>query len=398
MREWADTCFNRLLRYIRERAYGGYDPFDGLNSRILKLLLIDRVRPLARIAQQIVKRSPFNLRPLFLVPKKQNPKSLALCLSALCHHPNSDSYTAEAVRLTDKLIATRSPGWDPPCWGYNFRWESRLFSLPAFSPNAICTVFAGEALLDAWLGFGLGKCREMAEGAAEFLITHLNVTEHESGRCFSYTTIDHSATHNVNLLVSAFLARAAEELERPQLLENLQLHIDFTLAHQRQDGSWPYGEDPGNEWVDGIHQGFNLLALESLRRFSSSRIDDLDRALKLGFRYYLENLFGDDYLPKYYDQRTYPLDSHTFAVALITLARLSHLDDRAEQAAEKVLNHGRNLLWLERKGLFAYRKHRYYRIRTPFMRWSQCWMLYALAEYLHGPQTDRTDLSLPAVQ
>ncbi len=387
MREWADNCFHRLLHSIRKHGYGGYDPYDGLNSRILKLLLIDRVRPLARIAQQIVKRCPLNLRPLFLVPKSRNPKGLALCLSALCRHPNSEGHSAEAASLAEKLIATRSPGWDLHSWGYNFRWESRLFSLPAYSPNAVCTVFAGEAMLDAWSRHGLDLCKEAAEGAADFLIKHLNIHEHESGRCFSYTTIDNSAVHNVNLLVSAFLARAADALKKTELIENLQQHIAFTIAHQRPDGAWPYGEDPGNSWVDGIHQGFNLLALESFRRFSADGIDLVDRALRLGFRYYLDNLFDDNGMLKYFDHGTYPLDTHNFAVALTTLTRLSHLDSRAEQMAAKVLKHAREFLWLERKGLFAYRKHRHYKVRTPFMRWSECWMLYALAEYLQGTES-----------
>jgi hypothetical protein len=381
MLDWAESCFNRLLDNVAARGYSGNDPYDGLNSHLLRFFRLDRLRPLARAAQQAILRSLLNLRPLLLVPRGRNPKGLALCLSALCRAPENAGCVAEAHRLASMLIESRSPDWELPCWGYNFRWESRLFSLPAHSPNAVATVFAGHALLDAWLRFGLEECRLAAQGAADFLRSHLKVTKTDSGDCFSYTTLDSSKVHNVNLLVSAYLARSAKALGKPESAAGLERHIAFTLSRRRPDGSWPYGEEHGGGWVDGIHQGFNLIALEEYRRSSGPGASELDDVIAESLRYYIENLFTPSGIPKYFSGRLYPLDVHNFAVALITLRRLSKYEERADDLAGKVLEHARKLLWMEKKGLFAYRRHRIGTSRTPFMRWGQCWMLLALAEF-----------------
>ena len=382
MENWAGHCYERLLDGIVSNNFSGYDPFDGLNSRVVRCLAFDRIRPLARAIQQGIKHLPFNIRPLLLVPKGCNPKGLALCLSALSRNPNKPRSAELASGLVEQLLELRSPGWEQPCWGYNFRWESKLFSLPAFSPNAIATVFAGEAMLDAAETFGIEGCLEAASGTADFLINNLNISEAENGRCFSYTTLDRSVTHNVNLFVASFLFRAASALKRPELTESLEEHVALTLSHQSDDGAWPYGQDRGNAWVDGIHQGFNLMALSAIEHYAPVALVGVSESIGNGLRFYIDKLVTDDGLPRYFDTSTYPLDVHSFAVGIVVLKRLAPLDGRAEELAAKMLEHARDLLWLEKKGFFAYRKHRWGRDRTVFMRWGQCWMLYALAEYL----------------
>jgi hypothetical protein len=74
MLDWAESCFNRLLDNVAARGYSGHDPYDGLNSHLLRFFRLDRLRPLARAAQQAILRSLLNLRPLLLVPRGRNPK------------------------------------------------------------------------------------------------------------------------------------------------------------------------------------------------------------------------------------------------------------------------------------------------------------------------------------
>ncbi len=50
--------------------------------------------------------------------------------------------------------------------------------------------------------------------------------------------------------------------------------------------------------------------------------------------------------------------------------------------ADKVLN------WTianmqDKKGYFYYQKYRFYKIKIPYIRWSQAWMFYALTTYLN---------------
>ena len=156
-----------------------------------------------------MKRSPLNLRHIFLVPKGENPKGLAVFCSALFILSetglvkNDDSI----LHLLSRLVDLKSPNSPYYCWGYNFDWQSRQFFLPKFDPNIICTTFAGNALIDAYDKFGDSKYLDMAISAGNFLLKGLNITKNNGEICFSYTPHDWGQVHNANLLGAAFLAR-----------------------------------------------------------------------------------------------------------------------------------------------------------------------------------------------
>ena len=57
-----------LWKHCRAQGLAGYDPYDGLNSRLFQSLPLKQSRA-ARLAWiQFHKRSPVNLRPLVSVP------------------------------------------------------------------------------------------------------------------------------------------------------------------------------------------------------------------------------------------------------------------------------------------------------------------------------------------
>src|SRR6267378_5226664 len=77
-----ERAFQSLLRYCRNESWLGYDPYDGLTSPLARVFPFNH--KLGRIAlTQMVKRSPFNLRPALLIAKELNPKGLALAARAL---------------------------------------------------------------------------------------------------------------------------------------------------------------------------------------------------------------------------------------------------------------------------------------------------------------------------
>src|SRR3989449_11342193 len=72
----------KLLAYCRANGWAGYDPYDALNSRVFATLPFLNSRLTRLVFTQAFKLSPINLRRLLLVPKTQNPKAIALFLSA----------------------------------------------------------------------------------------------------------------------------------------------------------------------------------------------------------------------------------------------------------------------------------------------------------------------------
>lgn len=108
---------------------------------------------------------------------------------------------------------------------------------------------------------------------------------------------------------------------------------------------------------------------------------DSEPALQRGYEFWRERFFLADGWPKYYHDALYPADAHAAATAIITLLELQQLDRGALSLAEKIAAWVLNNLRASR-GFFYYQRRRFYTVHTPYMRWTQGWMLYALARLL----------------
>ena len=147
-----DHTVSALLEYCRREGWSGYDPCDALNSRLFSATPF-RHSKLCRLAfTQVLEQLPFNLRPLLLISKEQNPKALALFLSASLKLskrkvPGTETLVGEMVSRLEALRSKGTPYW---CWGYSFPWQTRTVIVPRGAPNLVCTAFVAEALLDAY--------------------------------------------------------------------------------------------------------------------------------------------------------------------------------------------------------------------------------------------------------
>jgi hypothetical protein len=105
------SILQRLIFLIEKECFAGYDPYDALNSPVLRGLSCGN--KYLRIAfTQGLKRLPFNLRPLFLVPKDYNPKGLGLFLwgyAKLYKREKNAEYLAQIEKLLDLLEGAKRP-------------------------------------------------------------------------------------------------------------------------------------------------------------------------------------------------------------------------------------------------------------------------------------------------
>ncbi len=367
-----------LLNYCRRNHWAGFDPFDGLNSRVFAALPFLHHWISRLVFIQAMKRSPWNFRPLFLVPREENPKGLAVFCSALCTLSGTGFAALEddIRHLLRRLIELRSKDRPHFCWGYNFDWQSRQFFLPKFVPNIICTTFAGNALLDAWEKFGDTTHLDMAVSAGNFLLEGLNIATTDDGICFSYTPLDQGRVHNANLLGAAYLARLYSVTKERKFLEPAERAVRYSTRRQSGDGSWAYGEDRTQGWIDHFHTGYNLVALKRFSEYSGN--EDVLENIRRGFRFYRANLFTDEGLPKYYHDRLYPIDIHAIAYSIITLVEFESLDKGNIDLGNRIFAWALKEMRSE-EGYFFYQKKRLYTNRIPYMRWSQAWMLLAFA-------------------
>lgn len=373
----------KLFDYCHQNDWAGYDPYDALNSRILEFLPFLNFRISRLVLTQLLKRCPVNFRPLLLIPKTHNPKALALFLMSFIKLSKLGLFGEEDLiaKMIDKIIAHRSQDSSYWCWGYSFPWQTRTIMVPRGSPNLVCTVFVANALLDAYELNREDDCLKMAISAAEYILNELYWTKDDATGCFAYPlSSSRTPVHNANFLGAALLCRIYKQSGEKRFLEPALTVARYSVSKQNDDGSWDYGESSTQCWVDNFHTGYNLCALRSISQYAET--PEFDSHIRRGFEFYRGHFFRDDGVPKYFHNRTFPIDMHSVAQSIITLLTFKDLDENNVSFAFTVLKWAMTHMWDER-GCFYYQVLPIGTNRISYMRWSQAWMLVALSSLLN---------------
>lgn len=375
-----ESILDAVENYIKKEDYKGWDPHDALNSPLLNFFSIKRRIP-SLIITQFLKRFPFNLRPILRIPKSHNPKGMALLIEAyiLKHKIYSDKDSLQKAKwLAEWLVKNYSKGYSGVCWGYPFAWANRKFFAPKWTPNIVATVFCANALLNFYKLTEKENYLNSVKSTCDFIIQDLYKTKKDGSTCFSYTPIDKTCIHNANMLGSSLLAKVGNITDNGEYKEYAIKTMKFSINAQSSDGSWFYGDDKNQKWIDSFHSGYNLVALSSF--IKDTGLTELKEVLTKGYNFYKGNFFFSDGTVKYYHNRIYPLDSHAFAHAVICLDELSYLENSSE-LIERIVRKLISFFWSE-KGYFYYKKNNFSTVKIPYMRWTQAWVFLALLSYL----------------
>ena len=368
-----------LLENIEKDKYKGWDIFDGLNSRVFKSTPFYKSKLLRLIWIQIFKRSPINFRKLTMVPKGYNSKGLALFIQGLVNLYNTEKrakYLDKAYQLAEIIISQKPNDRDYFCVGYNFFWEARAFSVPAFTPNVIVSSFVGQAFLDLYRLDNNSKWLNLAKDIAKFIELELILYKSKDTIFFGYIPGEDVKVHNANLMGARLYARLYYITDNPQYKNYALKSARYSVEAQRNDGAWYYGEEDHHRWIDNFHTGFNLVSINDIQKHLG--INYWDKNLEDGLKYHIENHYLDDMTPKYYNNKLYPIDIHNFAQGLDTLLTFGYLQD-----AKKLLYKSLDFMWDNNKSYFYYQKNKYYTNKINYIRWSQAWMFFALSKYLN---------------
>jgi hypothetical protein len=387
------ACLDRLMAYVEAADYAGYDPYDALNSPLIQRL--GARNKWVRIgATHLVRRSPVNFRPLLGIRKGHNPKAIGLFLwgyAKLYALTKEQRYLERVDYLLGLLEQLQSTGYSGTCWGYNFDWQSWTFLRPKGTPTIVNTSFIGHALLDCYELTGRQRALDLALPIKDFILSDLHRTTWDGTFCFSYTPVDTEAVHNANLLGASILARLARYCDDERLPLAVLASMAYSMRHQREDGSWFYANTNIQSWSDSFHTGFDLQALRYI--LEAGLGSQYHMAYRRGVQYYATHFFLADGTPKYYHDRTYPIDIHAPAQAIFFFSgegeEYRDLTDRVLAWMLKNLYSG--------QGFFYFRKGRLLTNRIPYMRWSQAWAFHAMTEYLSVAVRDKPAMS-PTVQ
>lgn len=386
-----NTSFTSLKSYCESQNFAGWDPYDGLNSKVFKALPFKHW-DLARLAWiQGFKRSPINFRKLLMVPKQHNAKGIGLFLNGYCNlyklaeQGNTTFGTKEEIlkyinELAELLLEMQNKDYSGACWGYNFDWQARrLFLFPAHTPTVVATSFCVTALLNAYEITKRQQYLDTALSAGNFVMNDLNRTEYKSGFLFSYSPLNGNNTvFNASLLGAKILSQLYAYNNKEEYKTTASSAIKAAVEAQNEDGSWVYGMLPVQSWIDSFHTGYNLDALQTYQdKTGDTQFQD---SITKGFNYYIENFFLEDGTPKYYHDKTYPIDIHCPGQLFVNLSVNKKFEEN-EALAGKVFQ------WVtenmqDKKGYFYYQLKEGMSSKISYMRWSNAFMFNALSYYL----------------
>jgi hypothetical protein len=380
-----ERAYLSLSAWCARHGHAGHDPFDALNSRLFQATPLKHSRAARLIWTQLFKRSPVNLRRLAGVPAGKNSKGTALFALAQVsgwRREKTESAEREARALLKDLLAARIGNVSGAAWGYNFDWQGRAFFAPVGTPAIVPTAFAARAFLEASLAFQDEEYLRVARNACDFILRDLNRTVETAGEiCWSYSPLDRTRVFNASLLAAETLSVVGALTGEDELRETALRGARYVVGHQHADGSWAYGADSYQSWADNFHTAFILTSLARIMKSHPAAHDEFMAATSRGLRFWCERFFLANGWPKYFHDRLYPADAHSAGAAIVALVELHEMDESALLEAERIA------LWAikhlrDERGFFYYQRRRFYTVRTPYMRWSQAWMLYALARLL----------------
>jgi rhamnogalacturonyl hydrolase YesR len=377
-----------ILTAAEEQDYSGYSKFDALNSPMLKFLAFNN-KWLRFFITQVVKESPFHIRPILGVKKSRNPKGIALFARAylFIYEKSGDQlHLQKAEKLLQWLIDNPSPGCKNLCWGYNFIWQSTRFLQDIYEPNVIVSVFVGEALIHGYRVTDDQKYLTTARSVADFLIKDLPVAhETEDERAITYVLRKvQGLVVNSQVLTGAFLAKLWKHTGEEKLLDYAIRHINFTVNRRTDYYCWYYAfpRNKSPKTHDNYHTGE---IIDGMMEFFEETGDD--RYLEVYWKaldFYQKNLFETDGAPRWMSNKKYPFDIHGSAQGIITFKKASrHKADFSSQT-ELITYWVVKNLYREKTRDFAYRQSRWIKWNYSLMRWCNAWMARALAEPLNN--------------
>jgi len=369
----------RLSDWLEKNDYRGYDTFDGLSAKYLRLLTFE-TKLLRTVLQQGVRRFPINMRPLLGIATSRSTKGMGFIAKGFMRlqQATGDHTWGEKAELALQwLIENKSESYSGACWGNHFDYQSRGFYLPRGVPTIVWTSHIAHAFLDAYELFGKDTYLKVAISACEHILHDLDIEAEGDSVCISYIPTKMSRCHNANTLGASVLARAYSHTRNDSYRVVAQKALQYTANHQRADSSWYYAEAANTHWVDNFHTAY---VLDCFKYYAAATGDDrFEETLTRGYNFWKNTFFLPDGTPRYYDYKTMPIDIQCSSQAIDTLVFFTDRDRESVPLALKIAKWTIDNMQ-DRSGYFYYRRYSSWLVnKTPTLHWGQATMFCALS-------------------
>src|SRR5664280_2421520 len=177
-----------LCDWLEKNDYRGYDPFDGLNARVLRPLTFNN-ELLRTVLQQGVRRFPVNLRPLLGIARSRSTKGMGFLARGFLrlHEATGDAaWRDKAESALQWLVENQSKGYSGACWGNHFDYQSRSAYVTKDVPSVVWTSLIGHAFLDAHEHFQEERFLQVAASSCDHILRDLGTTAQGQSLCIGY--------------------------------------------------------------------------------------------------------------------------------------------------------------------------------------------------------------------
>jgi hypothetical protein len=304
---------------------------------------------------------------------------------AFLYEATGDSSQLEnAIHFLTELKKSRCVGFKEYCWGYPFNWVTRNGIIKEQTPLITTTPYCYEAFLQVFELTAQDEWKVVLESIARHAAADIKDfrTSKKSSSC-SYTPFDKGGVMNAAAYRAFLLTSASQVFCNEDYWKIAERNLNFVLENQNPDGSWFYAVDGVRDFIDHYHTCFVMKALAKIHALTGHPA--CLEALSKGVKYYLENLFSEDGLPKPFSKAprltVYKRELYDWAECINLCLLLGDRFPALETTLEKVVAHILKS-WVKRDGSFRSRKLHLGWDNVPMHRWGQSQMFRSLAFYL----------------
>jgi hypothetical protein len=382
------TLINRISRIdesLKNDDLRSYDPYDGLFSPIAPLLTFNN-QFLSRVVQQVVFRSPVNLRPILGVKKLLHTKAISDFVSgyAILYAASKDKeHKRQCLRWLTELENIAVKTANGQAWGLRFPFATRFVQADAKTPNIFQTINAINAYLDVHEFVDNEASLDPVFAALNYIKTVFGYVENDEYVFWKYWSNLDQEIFNVSGLMVGVLSRLYTITRDESHCKLAVKTYNYLINRQNADGSWYYAHGERAKFIDGFHTGY---ILEGMMRSVIAEIITVDESFEKGVAFFLNNFFTEDKTPKYFHNKMDAHDIQNGAQAIQTLTFLSKLNYVSLQFVIDVFERVDKIFWND-KGYYDCRKNAGILYSIPMHRWATGPMFVALANLLKQSNT-----------
>ena len=311
----------------------------------------------------------------------------AMGFALLSHAGGDNTHYRRAVHFLETLDATRCPGYARHAWGYPFDWETRTGAIRSGTPLITTVPYVYDAFREVYKIDKDERWREIMLSTAQHARLDYRDLETSGGAAScTYTPHpdDRAGVVNASAYRASLLTKASVDFSESEYSAVAERNLRFVLVSQNADGSWYYAMDGHRDFVDHFHTCFVLKALVTIERLTGDR--RCTQAIERGVRYYVENLFDGDGLPRPFARAprltVYLRELYDYAeclnLATLLRGRFADLDKIGLAVTEDLLDR-----WQTPEGSFRSRQLLFGWDNVPMHRWAQAQVFRSLCFVLH---------------